>query len=100
LDELAEHNVDGAVVRLIIKATEPQEVLIDDKPIRQALRGASYIASIVRDINRVQHRRLAGISTEELTPREALELYLDSKETDEEHKAELLRYAEAIFREE
>ncbi|MDX1521567.1 MAG: exonuclease SbcCD subunit D [Anaerolineae bacterium] len=100
LDELLEHNVDGAVVRLIIKATEPQEVLLDDKAIRQALRGASYIASIVRDIDRVQHRRLAGISTEELTPQEALELFLDAKEMPTSRKEELLRYAQAIFREE
>ncbi len=100
LDELEEQNVDGAVVRLIIKATEAQEILLDDKPIRRALRGAGYIASIVRDIDRVQRHRLGGVSAEELTPKEALEIYLDLKETPEERKAELLHYAEAIFREE
>jgi exonuclease SbcD len=100
LDELFQHRVEGAIVRVIIKASEPQEMLIDDKAIRQALRGASYIASIVRDIDRLQHRRLAGISAEELTPQEALELYLDSRGTPDARKAELLRYAEAIFREE
>lgn len=100
LDELTEHRVDGAVVRVIIKATEAQEMLLDDKTIRQALREASYIASVVRDVERVQHRRLAGVATEELTPKEALELYLDSKETPAERKAELLRHAEVIFREE
>jgi exonuclease SbcD len=87
-------------VRVIIKASEAQEILLDEKPMRQALRGASYVASIVRDIDRFQRHRLGGISAEELTPREALELYLDSKEIPEERKAQLLRYAEAIFREE
>jgi exonuclease SbcD len=100
LDELEQHPVDGAVVRVIIKATEAQEVILDDKLIRQALRNASYIASIVRDIDRVQQRRLGGISAEELTPQQALEFYLDMKEMPEDRKAELLRYAEAIFREE
>lgn len=100
LDELEQHPVDGAVVRVIIKATEAQEVVLDDKLIRQALRNASYIASIVRDIDRVQQRRLGGVSAEELTPQQALEFYLDMKETPEDRKAELLRYAEAIFREE
>lgn len=100
LDEVENHNVDGAVVRLIIKANEDQEVLIDEKPIRQALRPANYVASIVRDVDRVQRHRLGGVSAEELTPRQALELYLDLKGTSEERKAELLRYAEAIFREE
>lgn len=99
LDELAQHPIDEAVVRLIIKATETQEVLIDDKAIRQALHSAGYIASIVRDIERTQRLRLGGVSAEELTPRQVLELYLDSKETPAEHKEELLRHAEAIFRE-
>ncbi len=98
LDELEQHRVEGAIVRVIIKATEAQEMLLDDKPIRQALRGASYVASIVRDIERQQRLRLGGIAAEELTPQEALELYLDSKNTPEERKAELLRYAEVIFR--
>ncbi|MEM7343675.1 MAG: exonuclease SbcCD subunit D [Chloroflexota bacterium] len=98
LDELYDHEVDEAVVRVIIKATETQELLLDDKPIRQTLRGASYIASIVRDIDRGQQRRLAGVSTEELTPKQALELYLESKETSDDRKAELLRYAEQIFK--
>jgi exonuclease SbcD len=100
LDELEQHRVKEAIVRLIIKATEAQELSLDDRPIRQALREAGYIASIVRDIDRVQHRRLGNVSAEELTPKEALELYLDTKETPAERKAELLRYAEAIFREE
>jgi exonuclease SbcD len=100
LDELTQHPIDGAVVRVIIKATEAQEILLDDKPIRQALRGASYIASVVHDIQRTQRHRLGNVSAEELTPREVLELYLDSKETPADRKAELLRHAEAIFREE
>jgi hypothetical protein len=73
-------------------------LLLEEKPIRQALRESSYIASIVRDIDRVQHRRLGGISAEVLTPREVLELYLESKETPQERKDELLRYADVIFR--
>ena len=100
LDELEEQPIDGAIVRVIIKATEAQEMLLDDKPIRQALRSAGYIASIVRDIERAQRHRLGGLSAEELSPRDVLELYLDSKETPKERKAELLRYAEAIFKEE
>jgi exonuclease SbcD len=100
LDQLMQHSIEGAIVRLIIKATEAQEILLDDRPIRQALREASYVASIVRDIDRVQNLRLRGISAEELTPKQALEIYLDSKDTPEARKTELLRHAEAIFREE
>jgi exonuclease SbcD len=100
LDELMGHRVDGAIVRVIITASEAQELLLDDKMIRQELRSASYIAGIVRDIERVQTRRLAGVATEALTPPEALTLYLESRQTPPDRKEELLRHAEAIFREE
>lgn len=100
LDELAQHRLEEAVVRVIIKATEAQEILLDDRAIRQALQEASYVASIVRDIDRVQRLRLGAAPAEELTPRQALELYLDSKNTPDDRKTELLRHAESIFREE
>jgi exonuclease SbcD len=100
VDELERHPVEEAVVRVIIKALDTQEVLLDDKPIRQALRWASYVASVVRDIDRPQRHRLGGISAEELTPRDALERYLEAKGTSAERTEQLLRYAEAIFRSE
>ena len=99
LDELTAHSVQEAVVRVIIKATEVQDTLIEDKPIRQALKDAGYIASIVRDINRNKKGRLGNVAAEELTPQQALSLYLDSRDTPAERKEELLRYAEAIFEE-
>lgn len=99
LDGLLQHPLDEAVVRVIIKATETQELLLDDRLIRGALRNASYVASIVRDIDRTQTMRLQGHTVEELTPRQALEHYLDNKNTPPEFKAELLRYADDIFRE-
>ncbi len=100
LDELEKHQVEGAIVRVIIKGTEAQEILLDDKPIRQVLRGASYVASIIHDVERAQRHRLGNVAAEELTPQQVLEFYLDSKDTPETRKADLLRYAEAIFREE
>jgi DNA repair protein SbcD/Mre11 len=99
LDELEEQRIDEAIVRLFIKATEAQEMLLDDRPIRHALRRTSYIASIVRDIERSHRQRLGGLAAEELTPKEVLELYLDSKNTAPERKDELMRYAEGIFKE-
>ncbi len=97
LDELEAHNVEGAVVRVIIKAAEAQEVLLDDRTIRQTLHEAAFIASIVHDVDRAHRHRLGAESAEELTPKEALEFYLDSKNTPAARKSELMRYAEAIF---
>ena len=99
LTELKGHPLSQAIVRLIIKATEEQETLLEDKPIRQALNGASYIASIVRDIDRLQRHRFGNISTEELSPPEALKLYFDTKNMPADQQEELLSYATAIFEE-
>ncbi len=99
LAELAQHSVEGAIVRVVIKATSAQESLIDDKPIRQALQGASHIASIVHEVERTERQRL-NVSTEQLSPRQALEFYLELKNTPAERKVELLQYAEKIFQEE
>jgi len=99
LDELESHPLDDAVVRVIIKATEAQEPLLDDKAIRQTLRRANTVASIIHDVDRAQRHRLGVESAEELTPAEVLALYLESKLVPEERKETLLRYAESIMNE-
>lgn len=100
LDELEAHSLDEAVVRVIIKATEAQDALLDDKLIREALRQASTIASIIHDVERQHRHRLGAGATEELTPQQALEHYLDAKNTPPARKTELLRHADSIFKEE
>jgi exonuclease SbcD len=97
--KLAELLFDESIIRLIIKATEEQEAIIDDKPIRQLLEGANYIASIVRDIDRQQRYRFDNISIEELTPPQALKLYFETKDMSVDHQEKLLKYAEEIFAE-
>jgi DNA repair protein SbcD/Mre11 len=100
LDAIALHDVSGAVVRVVITAQEAQVNLIEDRPIRQALSEASYIASITHDVTRLYRKRLGEHNIETLTPAQALELYLDAKETAPERKELLLKYAEDIFRDE
>jgi len=97
--ELTDQPLKNAIVRLVIKATEAQESELDDKPIRQALAQANYIASISYDIERTTRRRLDGVGTEELSPQDALKLYFESKQMSTEHQTELLTYAQAIFEE-
>ncbi|MFQ5613559.1 MAG: exonuclease SbcCD subunit D [Anaerolineae bacterium] len=99
LDAIEAHDVDEAIVRVIITAREEQEPLIEDRPIRQALGQASFIASIVRDVTRLYRKRLGDHSIEELTPAQALELYLEVRETPPDRKEVLLKHAEEIFRE-
>ena len=97
LDKIDERHVDGAIVRVIIRAREEQDPLIEDRQIQQALREASYVAGINHDIDRHHRRRLGETNIEELSPMMALELYFETKSLDEERKETLLKHAEALI---
>jgi exonuclease SbcD len=97
LDKIDQYSFKGSIVRVIIQAREEQDPLIEDRRIQQALREASFIASIKHDIDRHHRRRLGDVNIEELSPLQALELYFESKGLDEERKAILLKHAEGII---
>ncbi len=98
LDKIDAYEVKQAIVRVIIQAREEQDPLIEDRQIQQALKEASYVASIKHDIDRLHRRRLAEANIEELSPLMALSLYLDTKGIAEERKEILLKHAEAIIK--
>ena len=92
------YDVENAVVRLIVRATAEQEPLIDDKACRQMLKSAFYIASIVREIERIDRVKVGGRdSIEALTPRELLEQYLLSKQTPQDRIQVLMEYADKLM---
>jgi exonuclease SbcD len=97
--EIERYNVQDAIVRVIIQVEEENARLIQEKEIRQALRDAHHISSIQKEVNRRYRQRLGGLSAESLTPREALQKYLEAKGTPETRVEKLLEYAERIFQE-
>jgi exonuclease SbcD len=97
LSAIAKTDVEDAVVRVIVQARAEQEGLIRDADVRSALKGAYYIASIGKEIERAYRQRLGGDSPEELTPAELLTRYFESRETPPERIEVLLQYAEDIF---
>jgi exonuclease SbcD len=91
------HDIDEAVVRLIIRTTADRDVLIREKEVRSALKPAFYIAAIVRDIVRPERMRLGD--QEEiagLTPLEALDRYLLVREVPPERIEVLKEYARSL----
>ncbi len=98
-DEIARHDVRGAVVRVMIRVGEEEEKLIQEQEIRRALKGAHYISTIHKDVERRYRQRLGGHSPETLTPQEALRRYLEAKEVPPERIETLLEYADRIFQE-
>ncbi len=94
---VAAQDITDAVVRLIVRMREDQEAEVRDRDVRGLLSDATYVAGIVRDVERETRLRLGNLAPEELTDRELLEKYLEAKGADPERTAVLLEHAEAIF---
>lgn len=97
LDAIARHDIDDAVVRLIVQTTPEDEARLDDRTVEKALAPANYLAAFVKETERPERVRLGGAAPESLTPKELLERYLESRDTAPERAKKLLRYAATLF---
>jgi exonuclease SbcD len=100
LEIIAQHQVEDAVVRVLVQARPEQEGLLRDADVRRALAGAYNIANVSKEIERAYRQRLGGVSPEGLTSKELLARYLESKGTPPDRIQTLLRNAEEIFQSE
>lgn len=101
---IAQHQLHTAVVRLMIKATPEQASLLRESELRDELgkAGAFFVAAVVIDVEREARGRFAGIEDQlqaGLTPRRALELYLQTRQTDPQRIAVLLAAADELLAE-
>lgn len=98
LHEIERHDLHDAIVRVIVKADPEAELLLQDRPIQQALydAGVNHVAAIQRDVERPSRIRL-GASPEGLTPEELLERYLLTRDLPQERIDTLLGHAREIF---
>jgi exonuclease SbcD len=95
--ELAEHDVSGAIVRVIVRMRPEQEASLRERDVRAVLKPASYVAAIQKDVERVERARLGGQSPEGMTPMELLERYMRSRDMDEERIRVVLEHARGIM---
>jgi exonuclease SbcD len=93
------HNLKDAVVRLILRMRADQEPLVRDRDVRALLSDAYFVGGINREIEREARVRLGELAPEEMTDRELLAKYLETRNTDPERARVLLEHAEAIFAE-
>jgi len=91
------HNLRDGVVRLILRLRADQEPLVRDRDVRGLLSDAYFVASINREVEREARVRLGSLAPEEMTDRELLAKYLETKNTDPERAGVLLKHAKAIF---
>lgn len=88
-------NLQEAVVRVLIQATREQSAILSEEQIRSQLEeaGAFLVASVSIEVAREERGRYSNVEQElmgGLTPRRALELYLQSKQLDPARIATLL----------
>lgn len=95
--EVAAHTLEGSVVRLILRLRADQELQMQDRDVRGLLSAAHFIGPIIRDVERETRIRLANLSPEEMTDRELLAKYLETKNLDSDRIKVLLNYADEIF---
>lgn len=94
-----EHELDDAVVRLLITCDPETDAMLHMREIEEVLRhsGANFVAAVHKQVERTGRARLGG-SPEGLTPHELLERYFDSRSLEPERMDTLMEAAETIFR--
>ena len=91
-----EQKVGDAVVRLNVTLPSELEGQLRDSDLRDALKGAHYLA-ISRDIQRETRTRLGNQTAEEIAPLDALKAYLEEQKVPPERQQVLLEYGEKLI---
>lgn len=100
LEAIERHQLDGAVVRMVLRLREDQETLLQEREIMRALQSAYFVAGVNKDIERPERQRLGGVSVETLSPQELLARYFEVKGVPAERAETLLQVADEIMAQE
>ena len=100
LEDIGRIDVAEAVVRLTIHVSPEMEPLLRDADIQKALEPAHYVASINREVPRERRQRVPSGTAEGMTPMDALDLYLKSRQLEPAHHEKLMQYARDLMAEE
>ena len=98
LAEIKKHTLRNAIVKLTYRVSLARAGMIREKEIREALAPAFLTVSIQRKVQRDAASR-SRLLTESKSPREALELYLETKTEWSAHREKLLHYADPLLQE-
>jgi exonuclease SbcD len=94
---VSKYDLTEAVVRLILRLQSEQEPLVRDRDVQALLSDAYFVAGITREIERAARVRLGNLAPEEMTDRQLLTKYLETRDIVQERAQTLLTYAETIF---
>ena len=99
LDEVSKSDIDGAVVRLQVALSSEQEPHLRDADIRAALDSAHYLASVSREVLDRPRTRLGMDYSRGLDPKDALRLYLESRDIPKDRAEVLTQHAVRLMEE-
>jgi exonuclease SbcD len=97
-EAISAHNIQDAVVRLIIHTTVDKNRQLHDREIHKLLGDAFKVATVVRDVQRVSRLRLGTEQNiAQMAPLQALEMHLQLKQVPKERIDRLLEYAQRLM---
>lgn len=91
-----QEKVKDAIVRLELSLPAEIEGYLKDSEIKNALK-ESYFNTIARDIKRESRPRLGAFTVSDVTPVDALKIYLEQKKSSPEHLKELMEYGQKLI---
>jgi exonuclease SbcD len=89
--------IENAVVRVHIYLPASLEACIRDAEINKTLRAAHY-ALVAKEVRQEARLRLGELTSQSLSPIEALKRYLETKKVSDERQKVLLEYGEKLIR--
>ena len=98
LKAIAGQDIAGAIVRLQLSLPQESEGLIADAEVRSALKPAYYF-TVARDIKRQSRTRLGSHTAEEITPLDALKVYVKDRKFSQSYSKTLLKYGGELIKE-
>ena len=98
-EELTAHDIDDAIVRVIITIPAEHTAPLDERRMRERLRSAYLVAGIVRDEVRGPARTRDSGLTETLAPLQAMERYLQSRPEYADRQQALLERTQRLLQE-
>lgn len=95
--QIASHPVDDAIVRVRLTMPAELEAHLNENEIRAALSHAHHIASISKHVQDRPRTRLGDADTRGISPKEALNLYFETRSVPKDRAELLLRHAESLI---
>ena len=96
LREIMRSNLTDSIVRLRVSLPAGLDAQLRDGELRTALSSAHYVAAISKETEHERRTRIPAGVGDGLMPMDAMRVYLESRNFDDQRREKILRYAEDL----